>query len=88
MRLKFFGQRGHWNRWPEVVGVGFGLVASFGGRAVEEPPLGLELVLVLALLFFPAFRVLLLLLGAPSISISGIAQTGDPGGDVGVENES
>jgi hypothetical protein len=84
MRLKFFGQRGHWNRWPEVVGVGFGLVASFGGRPVEEPPLGLEL--VLELVFFPAFRVLLLLLGAPSISISGIAQTGS--GDVGVENES
>jgi hypothetical protein len=82
MRLKFFGQRGHWNRWPEAVGVGFGLVASFGGRLVAEPPL----VLVLVLLFFPAVRLLLLLLGAPCISISGLAQTG--GGDAGVENDS
>jgi hypothetical protein len=83
MRLKFFGQRGHWNRWPEAVGVDFGLVGSFGGRFVE-PPLVLVLVLVVVVVFFPAFRLLLLLLmlGGPSISISGIAQTS---GGVGVE---
>jgi hypothetical protein len=67
MRLKFLGQRGHWNRWPEAVGVALGFVGSFAGRLVE-PLVVLVLVLVLALgmLLFPADR-LLLLPGVPSI---------------------
>ncbi len=56
MRLKFLGHRGHWNLWPEAVGEGFGFVGPFAGRFAD--PL---------VLLFPAFRLLLLLLGVPSI---------------------
>jgi len=58
MRLKFFGHRGHWKRWPEDVGVVLCFVESFAGPLAEP--------LVLLLLAFPAPR-LPLPLGVPSI---------------------